>query len=88
MITRCWGEVNDTHVDFTPIPDRPDYWEGIAPRVPGLQDIEIWAENDRGARGHIHVFVSVYYWTPTSVRLVLSPYDVEFLGVMSGSRRC
>lgn len=83
MIVRCWGEINGTHVDFTPIPDRPDYWEGYAPRVPGLQDIQIWAENDRGARGHVSVGVYVYYHTPTVARIVLSHYKTKLLGVSS-----
>lgn len=50
MIVRVWGVVNDIDVEFTPIPDRPGYWEGYAPRQPGLQDIEIWAESSTGAR--------------------------------------
>lgn len=49
MIIRCWGEVNGTEVEFHPVLDRPDYWEGLAPRQPGLQDIDIWAESDNGA---------------------------------------
>lgn len=81
MIVRCWGEINGTRIDFIPIPDRPDYWEGYAPRVPGLQNIQIWAENDRGARGHASVGVYVYYETRTVARIVLSPYKTELLGV-------
>ena len=49
MIVRVWGTVNSTEVEFTPIRDKPGYWEGYAPRVPGLQDIEIWAESSTGA---------------------------------------
>lgn len=79
MITRVWGIVNSTSVEFTPIRDRPDYWEGYAPRVPGLQDIEIWAENDKGARGHLQCTVQVQYHTHTQARLILLPYIVELL---------
>lgn len=79
MITRVWGIVNSTEVEFTPIRDRPDYWEGYAPRVPGLQDIEIWAENDKGARGHLQCTVQVQYHTHTQARLILLPYIVELL---------
>ena len=35
MIIRVWGIVNDTEVEFTPIPDRPGYWEGYAPQDAG-----------------------------------------------------
>lgn len=59
MIVRVWGTVNSTKVEFTPIPDKPGYWEGYAPRVPGIQDIEIWAESSTGARGHLQCTVQV-----------------------------
>lgn len=75
MIKRAWGVVNSTHVEFTRVPDRPDYWEGIAPRVRGLQDIEIWAENDKGARGHYKRVVKLEWYSPTQVKLVLLPYE-------------
>lgn len=79
MITRVWGIVNSTEVEFTPIRDRPDYWEGYAPRVPGLQDIEIWAENDKGARGHLRCTVQVQYHAHTQARLILLPYVASLL---------
>lgn len=79
MIVRVWGIVNETSVTFTPIKDRPDYWEGYAPRVKGLQDIEIWAENDQGARGHLKCSVVIQWHTHTQVRLVLSPYIVTVI---------
>lgn len=78
MIVRCWGEVNGFGIDFHPIDDRPGYWTGIAPRVDGLQHIKIWAENDKGARGQIELGVYVYPYRETYVRLVLSPFKVQF----------
>lgn len=80
MIIRVWGIVNSTEVEFTPIENRPDYWEGLAPRVPGLQEIEIWAENDKGARGHLHCSVQIHYDVRTHARLVLLPYYVQLAG--------
>ena len=70
MIIRVWGVVNSTEVEFTPIPDRPGYWEGYAPRMPGLQDIEIWAESDSGLRGHLQCTVMLDYHAHTDVRLL------------------
>lgn len=61
MIIRVWGVVNSTEVEFTPIPNRPGYWEGYAPRLPGLQAIEIWAESDSGLRGHLQCSVMLDY---------------------------
>lgn len=69
MIIRVWGIVNDTEVEFTPIPDRPGYWEGYAPRMPGLQDIEIWAESDSGLRGHLECTVMLDYHAHTEARM-------------------
>lgn len=74
MIIRVWGIVNDTEVEFTPIPDRPGYWEGYAPRMPGLQDIEIWAESDSGMRGHLECTVMLEYHAHTEDRLLLLPW--------------
>ena len=70
MIIRVWGIVNSTEVEFTPIPDRPGYWEGTAPRVPGLQDIEIWAESDSGLRGHLQCTVMLDYHAHTEARML------------------
>ena len=70
MIIRVWGIVNSTEVEFTPIPDRPGYWEGYAPRLPGLQDIEIWAESDSGLRGHLQCTVLLDYHAHTEARLL------------------
>ena len=70
MIIRVWGVVNSTEVEFTPVPDRPGYWEGYAPRMPGLQDIEIWAESDSGLRGHLQCTVMLNYHAHTEARLL------------------
>lgn len=70
MIIRVWGVVNSAEVEFTPIPDRPGYWEGYAPRLPGLQDIEIWAESDSGLRGHLQCTVMLDYHAHTEARLL------------------
>ena len=70
MIIRGWGVVNSTSVEFTPVPDRPGYWEGTAPRMPGLQDIEIWAESDSGLRGHLQCTVMLDYHAHTEARLL------------------
>lgn len=79
MITRVWGVVNSTDVEFHPILDRPDYWEGYAPRVPGLQNVEIWAENDRGAISHLRNQVKIEWDVLTSARLVITPYIVRLV---------
>lgn len=70
MIIRVWGVVNSTEVEFTPVPDRPGYWEGDAPRMPGLQEIEIWAESSTGARGHLQCTVMIDYHAHTETRLL------------------
>lgn len=70
MIIRVWGVVNSTEVEFTPIPNRPGYWEGYAPRLPGLQAIEIWAESDSGLRGHLQCSVMLDYHAHTEARLL------------------
>lgn len=70
MIIRVWGIVNSTEVEFAPIPDRPGYWEGYAPRLPGLQDIEIWAESDSGLRGHLQCTVMLDYHAHTEAWLL------------------
>lgn len=79
MILRVWGIVNSAEVEFTPVKDKPGYWEGLAPKIPGLQEIEIWAENDRGARGHLKCSVQIHYGVDTFARLVLLPYCTELV---------
>lgn len=70
MIIRVWGIVNSTEVEFTPIPDRPGYWEGYAPRLPGLQEIEVCAESDSGLRGYLQCTVMLDYHAHTEARLL------------------
>lgn len=79
MIKRVWGRVNGHDLDFTPVKDRPGYWEGIAPRARHFQEIEIWAENHQGARGHLECAIIIHEWTPTEVHLLLAPYKVRLL---------
>lgn len=79
MIIRVWGIVNDTEVEFTPVPERPGYWEGYAPRMPGIQEIEIWAESDSGARGHLQCTVQIEYHAHTEAHLILLPYVAKLL---------
>lgn len=54
MIIRVWGVVNSTEVEFTPIPNRPGYWEGYAPRL----------------RGHLQCSVMLDYHAHTEARLL------------------
>ena len=80
MIIRVWGVVNSTEVEFTPIPDRPGYWEGYAPRMPGLQEIEIWAESSTGARGHLQCTVMIDYHAHTEARLLRDRTEADLIG--------
>lgn len=77
MIIRVWGVVNSTEVEFTPVPDRPGYWEGYAPRMPGLQEIEIWAESDSGLRGHLQCTVMIDYHAHTESQLLRERTEAE-----------
>lgn len=79
MIIRVWGIVNSTEVEFTPIPGRPGYWEGTAPRMPGLQDIEIWAESSTGARGHLKCTVVLDYHAHAEARLLGDRIEASLL---------
>ena len=78
MIVHCWGTVNGDHIEFSPIQDKPGYWIGYAPWSPGLQDIAIWCENDRGAKGHLRCAIRIQYVDKahTIAKLLLSPYSV------------
>lgn len=79
MIVRVWGIVNSAEVEFTPIRDRPGYWIGEAPKSTGLEEeIEIWAEAESGARGHLKCTVQIQY-TETHARLLLMPYIVGLI---------
>lgn len=77
MIIRVWGVVNSTEVEFTPVPDRPGYWEGYAQRMPGLQDIEIWAESDSGLRGHLQCTIMLEYHAHTEAKLLRDCTEAE-----------
>lgn len=79
MIVRVWGKINGTEVEFTKVKDRPDYYEGIGPKVPGDQDIEIWAERDNGVRAHLNFLVSIKDYAPDRIRLLLCPYRATLI---------
>lgn len=79
MIIRVWGVVNNTDVEFIPVPNREGYWEGYAPRMPGLQDIEIWAESDSGLRGHLQCTIQIEYHAHTQARLILLPWAAQLM---------
>lgn len=80
MIVRVWGVVNRTEVEFTPVSDRPSYWEGYAPRAKDFyQNLEIWAKNDLGAIGYLKCSIVIKEWSPTTVQLLLAPYAVEVI---------
>ena len=81
MIIRVWGVVNSTEVEFSPVPDRPGYWEGYAPRLPGLQDIEIWAESDSGLRGHLQCTVMLDYHAHTDAQLLWDRTNADLVGL-------
>lgn len=79
MIIRVWGVVNSAEVEFSPVPDRPGYWEGYAPRLPGLQDIKIWAESDSGLRGHLQCTVMIDYHAHTESRLLRERTEAQMV---------
>lgn len=96
MITRVWGIINSSEVEFERVLDRPDFWEGVGPRVPGQQEIEIWAENSAGAKAYLPFAVSIKTYGPDLVTLLLSPYraylmddpqNVERGWLQDGSRK-
>ena len=77
MIVRVWRIVNNTQVDFTPIEDRPGYWEGYGPKAAIYQEIEIFAKNDIGKIGRFQTKIVIREWSPTQVRLLITPYKVS-----------
>ena len=79
MIIRVWGVVNSAEVEFSPVPDRPGYWEGYAPRLPALQDIGIWAESDSGLRGHLQCTVMIDYHAHTESRLLRERTEAQMV---------
>ena len=83
MIIRVWGIVNSIEVEFTPIPDRPGYWEGTAPRMPGLQEIEIWAESSTGARGHLQCEVMIEYHAHTEAQLLQDCTEADLSAILA-----
>lgn len=80
MITRVWGIVNSTEVEFHPIENKPYYWEGFAPiSKTEFQDIKIWAENDKGARGYLECQIVISWNSKTQAKLLLYPYRIELV---------
>lgn len=67
MIIRVWGEVDGVEIPLRPLKDKPDYWYGYCDWSPNLLHMELWAENDRGARGHFDGFVK------SSISAMLKP---------------
>lgn len=89
MITRVWGVINSVEVEFERVPDRPNFWQGVGPRVNGLQEIEVWAENDAGAKAYLPFAVSIKTFGPDLVTLLLSPYRAYLLDdPFTTERRC
>lgn len=83
MIVRVWGTVDSMEVEFTPIPERPGYWEGYCPYKPGMTevDVKIWAETDKGGRGELECTVQVQFHAHTMAHLILLPYVAHLLDV-------
>lgn len=81
MIVRVWGEINGEEVDFEPIPHRPGYWEGYGPRVPGLQEFEIYAENDRGGIAQLEGTVQMHWISKTKARFTLHPFVASLMEI-------
>lgn len=79
MIIKCWGVVNDTKIDFVPVEGRPNYWMGYAPRVKGLQHIQIWAQNDVGAIGYLDYQAILIFDTEITAKILLAPYAVSLI---------
>lgn len=79
MIVRVWGSINSTEVEFSKIPDKPGYWEGIGPRSEDYQLISIWAESSSGAVAHLDFAISMKVYGPDKVRLLLSPFKVSLV---------
>lgn len=81
MIIRVWGEVDGVEIPLRPLKDKPDYWYGYCDWSPNLLYMELWAENDRGARGYFDGFVKIQYIgnAKTKCRLVLYPYVIRLI---------
>lgn len=78
MITRVWGKVDGKDVPLHPVEGKPDYWYGYCDWSPNLLHMQLWCENDRGARGSFDGFIQIQYLdeTHTKCRLLLYPYSV------------
>lgn len=83
MIVRVWGSINDIPVEFSPLKERPGYWEGYAPRAFGYQKIEIWAENDKGVRALFRCSMRIECINDSLVRVLLSPYVTRLIEAFS-----
>lgn len=78
MILRVWADVDGKTYDCKPLENKQDYWYCIVDWSPKPYHVQIWAENDRGARGYLDTEVQITYVDKahTKVRLVLYPYSV------------
>ena len=78
MIVRVWGKINSQELDFTPVIDKPGYYEGYGPKNKNsfYEDIEIYAKNHLGAIGHLQCQVVIREWSPTKVQLLIAPYKI------------
>ena len=47
--------------------------------MPGLQDIEIWAESDSGLRGHLQCTVMLDYHAHTEARLLRERTEADLV---------
>lgn len=79
MIVRVWGSINSTSVEFTKVPGRLDYWEGIGPRSEDYQMIDIWVESSTGAIAHLDFAISMKVYGSDKVRLLLSPFRAKIV---------
>lgn len=79
MIVRVWGSINSEEIEFSKVPDRPEYWEGIGPRSEEYQMIEIWAESSSGSIAHVDCAVSMKIYGSDKVRLLLSPFKASII---------
>lgn len=81
MIIRVWGSVDGVDVVYRPLPGRDDYWYCDVAWHPQLYQVEIWAENDKGARGHLACEVAVRYSDDVHTRcqIVLYPLVAKLI---------
>lgn len=81
MIIRVWGSVDGVDVVYRPLPGRDGYWYCDVAWHPQLYHVEIWAENDKGARGHLACEVAVRYSDDVHTRcqIVLYPLVAKLI---------